>query len=174
MPLPKTILVPTDFGEPSEAALDYAIDLARANGGQIVLLHAYEMPVIGMPDGALLAAGDIVSRMADGAEIGLDRQLASRGAAGVPLRKMLKQGPPHAMINEAVEEVGADLVVVGTHGRRGLPRVLLGSVAEKVVRTAKVPVLTVHAGDAARPKSADPVWQASPESNGVSHPPSHR
>src|SRR6187200_2934452 len=63
MSRPKVILVPTDFGEPSEAALDYAIDLAKALGSEVVLMHAYEIPVVGFPDGAIVATADLTARI---------------------------------------------------------------------------------------------------------------
>jgi nucleotide-binding universal stress UspA family protein len=149
MKMPTMILVPTDFGEPSEAALDYALELARVLGAEIALMHAYELPMIGMPDGTIIATADMANRILEGAKLGLDRQLASRQTAGVPVRAIIKQGDARQAVNETAEEVKAGLIVMGTHGRRGLPRALIGSVAEKVVRTAKVPVLTVHAGEAA-------------------------
>lgn len=147
MALPKTILVPTDFGDPSEAALDYAIDLARVSGAEIVLMHAYEIPVVGFPDGALVATAQLGTQLLEGAQVGLDRQAKSRASSGVPIRGLIKQGDPFHMVNEAAEQIGAGMIVMGTHGRTGLPRALLGSVAEKVVRTARVPVLTLHADD---------------------------
>lgn len=149
MTLPKTILVPTDFGEPSEAALDYAIDFAKAVGAQIVLLHTYDVPTIGFPDGVISATGDLTPQILEGAKVGLDRQLARRAASGVTVRTLIKEGDAVAIINAVAVEVGADLIVMGTHGRTGLPRALIGSVAEKVVRTAHVPVLTMHAGEQA-------------------------
>ena len=147
MPLPKIILVPTDFGEPSEAALDYALDFARAFGAEIVLMHAYEIPMISFPDGAIVATADLTTRVLEGARIGLERQAASRQDSGVILRTLVKQDDPYHAVNETAAEVHADLIVMGTHGRTGIPRALIGSVAEKVVRTAKVPVLTIHAGE---------------------------
>jgi nucleotide-binding universal stress UspA family protein len=150
MPHPKTILVPTDFGEPSEAALDTAIDYAKAFGSEIVLMHAFEIPVVGFPDGAMMATAELTTRILEGAQAGLDRQIQERAGCGVPMRGVIKQGDPYRMVNEAAEEVGAGLIALGTHGRKGLSRALLGSVAEKVVRTAHVPVLTVHPGVVAR------------------------
>lgn len=147
MTLPKIILVPTDFGAPSEAAIDAAVDYARVFGAQVVLMHAYEIPIMGFPDGALVATAELTTRILEGAQAGLDRQVASRSSSGVPVRGMIKQGDPWHMVNEAADEVGANLIVMGTHGRTGIPRALIGSVAEKVVRTAKVPVLTVHVGE---------------------------
>jgi nucleotide-binding universal stress UspA family protein len=146
MPVPKTILVPTDFGEPSESALDYAIDFARVFGSDIVLLHAYEIPIMGFPDGALVATAELTTSITESARIGLERQMKTREGSGVAMRAIVKQASPVDAVNEVADETHAELVVMGTHGRRGLPRALLGSVAEKVVRACKVPVLTVHAG----------------------------
>ena len=160
MPLPKTILVPTDFGEPSEAALTYALDFAKAVGAEIVLLHAYEIPVVGFPDGVLTATGDLTPQILEGARIGLDRQLAGRVDAGVTIRPIVRQGEAFALVNEVAKEIGADLIVMGTHGRTGIPRALLGSVAEKVVRTASVPVLTIHAGEEEAPTTRNPARES--------------
>jgi len=159
--LPKTILVPTDFGEVSDAAIDLAIDYARAFGGEVVLLHAYDMPIIGFPDGALVATADIATRILESAQTGLERQITSRDNRGVTVRGILKQGETYEMINEAAEELGAGLIVMGTHGRRGIARALIGSVTEKIVRTAKVPVMTVHVGDAAHVATVAAVAPAS-------------
>jgi len=144
MSLPKTILVPTDFGETSEHAVQYALELARALGSEIVLLHAFEIPAVGFPDGALVATAEMTNRVLEGAQVGLDRQVSQYEGEGVEISTVIKQGDAWRSINAAAEELGADLIVMGTHGRRALPRALLGSVAEKVVRTARCPVLTVH------------------------------
>ena len=156
MSLPKIILVPTDFGEPSEAALDTAIEYAKVFGSEIVLMHAYEIPIVGFPDGAVVATAELTSRLLEGAQAGLDRQIQSRQGYGVTIRGVIKQGDAYRMVNEAAEEVGAGLIALGTHGRKGLSRALIGSVAEKVVRTARVPVLTVHSGDVVKPEIGRP------------------
>lgn len=145
--LPKTILVPTDFSEGSDAAVSYAVELARALGAELVLLHTYEIPMVGFPDGTLVATAELTTRVLNGAQKGLDDAKARLAASGVPIRALVKQGDTWRTILDTADELGAGLVVMGTHGRRGLPRALLGSVAEKVVRSAKCPVLTVHAGD---------------------------
>ena len=147
MTLPKTILVPTDFGEGSDHALAYAVDLAKALRAELVVMHAYEIPMIGFPDGALVATPEIATRVANGAQVGLEKALAAHAGSGVAIRSLLKQGPTWQTINETAAEIGAGMIVMGTHGRHGLPRALLGSIAEKLVRTATVPVLTVHLKD---------------------------
>lgn len=147
MPLPKTILVPTDFSEASNAALEVALDLAAELGASIVLLHSFEIPMLGVPDGGLVLTPDVTSRVLEGAKSGLDREVGRYTTRGVPLRSVVDQAEPWRSIVTKAEELGVDLIVMGTHGRRGLPRALLGSVAEKVVRTSPVPVMTVHPSD---------------------------
>jgi nucleotide-binding universal stress UspA family protein len=147
MSLPKTIMVPTDFGDASEAAIEYAIDLAKVLGAEVVLMHSFEIPAVGFPDGALIATAEMTNRVLEGAQIGLERQVSSYEDRGVRRRTVIKQGDAWRTVIATAEELGADLIVMGTHGRKGLPRALLGSVAEMVVRTAHVPVLTVHAGE---------------------------
>lgn len=145
MNLPKTILVATDFGETSDCAIDYAISLAKPLGAQIVLAHTYEIPLVGFPDGAVVATAELTEQVLRGARSALDAQVERKRDGGVPIRGMLKDGDPADAVIESAKEVLADLIIVGTHGRTGLPRVLLGSVAEKIVRRSPVPVLTVHA-----------------------------
>lgn len=147
MKLPSVILVPTDFGEAATRAVDYAVELARPLGADIVLLHTFELPLIGFPDGAMVATAELTSRIVAAAQEALDKEVASRKDAGVPIRAVLRQGDAWQMVLASAKEAGANLIVMGTHGRRGLPRALIGSVAEKVVRTAPVPVLIVHAHD---------------------------
>jgi nucleotide-binding universal stress UspA family protein len=139
------ILVPHDFGEGSDAALTYALEVARALRCEIVLMHAYDLPMMGFPDGALVGSADLSSKLLEGVSAGVERTLAAISGSGVPARSIVRQGDSWRAIVEVADEIGARMIVMGTHGRRGLPRALLGSVAEKVVRTAHCPVLTVHA-----------------------------
>ena len=149
MTLPTTILVPTDFGEGSDAALSYAVELAKVIGAELVVLHTYEIPVVGFPDGTLVATAELTSRILESAKEGLDAAAKKLAPTGVRVRTLVKQGDTWRTILEVADEVSAGLIVMGTHGRRGLPRALLGSVAEKVVRTASCPVLTVRAAASA-------------------------
>lgn len=151
--LPKTILVPVDFGAASEFAVDYAVALAKPLGADVVVMHAYEIPVMGFPDGVVMATAELTSRVLEGAREGLTKTARRFEGSGVTLRTVVKQGDSWRAIVDAVEEVKANLIVMGTHGRRGLPRALLGSVAEKVVRMAPCPVLTVHEPDKETPAS---------------------
>lgn len=140
----RRILVPTDFTETSERALDWAINLAAAVGAPLTVMHAYEIPVVGFPDGALIPTADVAARITEAATKGLDSLVEARRGRGVPIEGVLCQGVPWEEINSTAERLDADLIVIGTHGRRGLARALLGSVAENVIRTSSRPVLTIH------------------------------
>lgn len=147
MALPKKILVPTDFGTGSDHALAYAVELAKAIGAEVAVMHAYEIPMIGFPDGALVATPELATRLSEGAQTGLRKTTEPFVSSGVTITSVLKQGPTWRTIIDTATELGAGMIVMGTHGRHGLPRALLGSVAEKVVRSAHCPVLTVHSDD---------------------------
>lgn len=147
MNLPKIILVPTDFSVASEAALDHAIGLASKLGGKVYVLHAYQLPVVGFPDGVLVPTAEIASRVISWAQTELAACVAKRKASGVEILPILKQADPREAALAVAEEISADLIVMGTHGRRGIARALIGSVAESVVRTSAVPVMTVHAAE---------------------------
>jgi nucleotide-binding universal stress UspA family protein len=150
MRTPQVILVPTDFGRAAEAALDYAIALATPLRARVVLLHAFEIPSLGFPDAAFGATAELGRRILEGARAGLDDLLSARKDAPVAIHACIEQDEPCRAIANVARREEADLVVMGTHGRSGLPRALLGSVAETVVRTSTIPVLTVHAPGEAR------------------------
>jgi len=141
---PKSILVPTDFSDPADGALRYALALAGKIGASITLLHAYDIPIVGFPDGALVASADLAGRISTAAQEALDAAVAKYSGEGVEIHPILKTGDAREVIPAIAESVDADLIVMGTHGRRGLSRALLGSVTETVMRTATRPVLTVR------------------------------
>ncbi|HEY8505975.1 MAG TPA: universal stress protein [Gemmataceae bacterium] len=133
----RTILYPTDFSEPARAAFDLACSLARDHGARLVVLHVYPPP---------RAHGDIIDfRAPDGPVESLRAQLheVRPPEPGPEVEYRLEEGDPAAVILRVAAERGCDLIVMGTHGRTGLWRVLLGSVAERVLRDAPCPVLTV-------------------------------
>ncbi len=144
MQIPKRILVATDFSDASEVALDYAIGLAKPLGAKITILHAYELPIYGFPDGALIATAEMAVTIMNGAQAGVQAMCKKREGCGVELSQVVRQGVAWEEVHRVADEVGADLIVVGTHGRKGLSHALLGSVAEKIIRTATRPVLTLH------------------------------
>ena len=140
----RRILVPTDFSETSERALDYAIELAEKMNASVTVMHAYEIPIVGFPDGALVATADVASRIADVSRAALEATAKKRAGRVVKLDTLLRDGVAYEEIRTVADEIDADLIVIGTHGRRGIARALLGSVAENVIRTTQRPVLTIH------------------------------
>jgi nucleotide-binding universal stress UspA family protein len=143
----KKILSPVDFSETSEHALRYSIDLASRLGSEVEVLHVYQLPTYALPDGAILARPDFVASLTDELQKQLDELLRRYSGHGVELKGRIVEGMPYAEVNRIAEEEGADMVVMGTHGRTGVKHLLLGSVAERVVRTSKIPVLTVRKPD---------------------------
>ena len=143
------ILVPHDFSETAEKAFDFALDLADKLGARLTVLHAYEIPTYAFPEGPVLTV-EMMAQIERAAATALDGILsrASRRSPGVKVTTELRQGAAWREIDQAAVDLKADLIVLGTHGRRGIARALLGSVAEKIVRTAACPVLTVRGGDA--------------------------
>lgn len=148
----KHILVPTDFGDPAKKALDLATTLATKFESRLTLLHAYTLPPEAYSEG-LLWPTDELSRVA---KVELDRALRNAKERYVTTDAVLAFGEPWEQILETAQKCGADLIVMGTHGRRGLSRLLLGSVAEKVVRLSPVPVLTVSSEEGRKAKEARP------------------
>ncbi len=140
----KRFLVGVDFEPPSLAALDWAIDLASQVGATITVLHTYEIPVVGIPDGAFIASAEYASKLMTAADVALAAAIGPRQGRGVELNRLMRQGVAWETIHEAADEVDADLIVVGTHGRKGISHALLGSVAEKTIRTARRPVVVVR------------------------------
>jgi nucleotide-binding universal stress UspA family protein len=138
----KHILVPSDFGEPAEHALEIASELAAKFGSKVSVLHVYQV-FLPMPywDGFAWPVEEIALR----ARTMLDAYLAKAKQRHPGCEGILRPGVASDQIVTVAGESGVDLVVMGTHGRRGVPRLVLGSTAERVVRTSPVPVLTVSA-----------------------------
>ena len=149
----KTILVAVDFSDSSEAALAYAVELAKPLGARLVVMHSYELPVYGFPDGARVASVEVATRIMQGAQTGLDG-MVERYKGVAQLDTIVRQGTPWEEVRAVAEEVDAEMIVIGTHGRKGIARALLGSVAEKILRTSTRPVLAIHAHDTKSGKHA--------------------
>lgn len=141
---PTNILVPTDFSAQAEQALDYACTLASKLGATVHLVSVIGIPAMGVPELGAAMAASVIDDMVKDNQKGLDALADSRRAKATIGQVLLRTGDARDVIPNVAEEIGADLIVMGTHGRRGLSRALLGSVAEYVVRTSHVPVLTVR------------------------------
>jgi universal stress protein A len=137
----KRILVPTDFSSTSEAALSYGIALTRAFNAKLVLLHVPEHP--GAAAEAEYPIG-IYETMQNAANQRLGDLLSREEITELKPEYVMRIGHPADEIVKFAESHAIDLIVMGTHGREGVARVLVGSVAETVVRRATCPVLTIH------------------------------
>jgi nucleotide-binding universal stress UspA family protein len=135
----KHVLAPIDFGQPAQAALDLALSMASSSAAKLTLFHAYAIlvPIYSEAAWVPTAALEREGRQA------LDEALSKTKKLYANTDAILGCGDPAQEIVMAAMKLGVDLIVMGTHGRQGLSRVLLGSVAEKVVRLSPVPVLTV-------------------------------
>jgi len=137
----RTILHPTDFSDNAAYALQLACSLARDHGARLIVLHAHRPPVM------VLGGTEAIPPLPVEEEIEeLEAQLKALNLpmSGITVERKLIQGEPVTTIVEFAQRVPCDLIVMGTHGRRGLRHLLLGSVAEQVVRKAPCPVLTVR------------------------------
>jgi nucleotide-binding universal stress UspA family protein len=141
----KRICCPIDFSDASRAALEVAADLARRNAGTLQLLHAYPIPGYTFPDGSVIASPVMMQELAEGAQRHLDEWRAEALKLGAPAVEVATAiGEPAREIVAFAAQQEVDLLVLGTHGRTGLEHALMGSVAERVVRKARCPVLTVR------------------------------
>ena len=152
----KRILVPIDFSDCSRAAFEQALAMAKHLGLEIELLHVFNLPaiagagevLIALPDGPYQSA---LAWMKQQSEEAMEKFVAEFDTGLVPIATRVEPGRPEETILAAAHEDRFDLIVMGTHGRSGLSHLVLGSVAERVVRLAHCPVLTVKAS---RPRAS--------------------
>lgn len=141
----KRILVATDFSACADAALGAATSLARTMGSALTIVHVQSpLPAYAFAEGAAPDLARLEDEQRRWAEDRLERQAETARASGVSVSTALRVGMPADEVVQAARDTGTDLIVVGTHGRTGLNRLLIGSVAERIVRTAPCPVLTMR------------------------------
>ena len=139
------ILLPTDFSNYSATATKYACELATKFDAELHLLHTLEHHLASTPAfGMGLALPSYVNESKAAAEKSLGRVLDPKWSAGRTVIQSVVEGSPKVEIIRYARKQNIDLIVLATHGRTGLPHVIMGSVAETVVRTAPCPVLTVR------------------------------
>lgn len=140
-----TFLCPVDFSAASDGALRYAVALAARAGASIHLVHTWQLSAYASPTSELA--------LAFRADLERDLEaLAQRySGSGVVIHRHLRLGVPYQEIAAAASELDADMIIMGTTGKTGIEHFLLGSVAERVVRTATVPVLTVKHDPSKKP-----------------------
>jgi nucleotide-binding universal stress UspA family protein len=158
----KRIVCPLDFSEGSDAALATAAELALRLDAELDLIHVYDLPSLpsrGLPSGA---RATYIASILEHAQAALETSRARMAKRGVRVVTHLLEGERAQSIVSHADKVHAALLVFGTHGRTGFQHFMLGSVAERVVRTATVPVITVRLPpESAHTREDAPVEQAS-------------
>jgi universal stress protein A len=145
MTAPKRILVPLDFTEPSMRALAYAKTLGETFSASLELLHIVPNPYVADPSGLYTPLPqEFLDDFEREARMRLEGALTHEERKTFSVRNIVKIGDPLLEIVEYARRAPVDLIVMGTHGRTGVSHLFLGSVAERVVRTAPCPVLTVR------------------------------
>ena len=143
--LPKRILVATDFSRVSDLALQYAVEIARRLRASIHILHIIDTSRLsGSPDGFVIGLAELEVKMTQNAERRLSKLQLEPAQRAVATTTQVATGTAAQRIVEQAGRRGSDLIVMGTHGRRGVSHLLNGSVAEREVRSAPCPVLTVR------------------------------
>jgi nucleotide-binding universal stress UspA family protein len=137
------ILVATDFSDGSRRALEYALCIAEKFGSELTLVHSWETPNYSYATDLYLPV-EMLASIEKAAVARLEQVTTELKSRFPGVKAQLRSGSPWEQVLGAATDMKADLIVMGTHGRRGLERALLGSVAEKVVRMSRIPVLTVH------------------------------
>ena len=149
------ILVATDFSETAALSLERAIELAASHRSEIALVHVMQpdLPPLAAPE-MIVVPPNFEDMLREACDEGLARAASIVREAGVRASTHLKQGRAAKEITSCADSIAADLIMLGTRGNTGFKRLLLGSVAEEVVRTSNQPVLTVHPSD---DRSIEPV-----------------
>jgi len=141
----KTILFPTDFSQGARAAMDHAISLARDYNARLILLYVIQdISIAEWYIPSSLSVADLVEDMQKSAWKEMDKWAEEVSTKVKDVEKMVVRGVPFAEIIKTARDKNADMIVIGTHGRTGIDHILFGSTAEKVVRKAACPVLTVR------------------------------
>lgn len=141
----QTIMLATDFSDVSERAFEHAIGLCTSFGARLYIVHAYTLPAYIAPiEGSFVAPPEYATALSDRLQQQLTalRERARAKIAQADTKLVL--GVAYAEVPRLAEELGADLIIVGTHGRTGLRHAFIGSVAERIVRLASCPVLCVR------------------------------
>lgn len=135
----KEILVPVDFTEGTEKALSYAVPFAQQSNATLTLLHVMETPYLAVAEMGVIVDYDNQAEIAKELET-----LRARFAGKVRCQTLMRKGVVESEIINVAKELGSDLIILSTHGRTGLDRLLMGSTVEKVVRRAGCPILVVR------------------------------
>ncbi|HAS53465.1 MAG: hypothetical protein A2X56_02480 [Nitrospirae bacterium GWC2_57_13] len=141
----KTILFPTDFSQGARAAMDYAVSMAKDCQAKLILLYVIQdISIAEWYIPSSLSAADLVEDMQRSATKEMEKWLAEAQKQVKDVESLVLRGVPFVEIIKTASDQKADMIVIGTHGRTGIDHMLFGSTAEKVVRKAPCPVLTVR------------------------------
>jgi universal stress protein A len=142
----RRILAPTDFDVCSSPTTRYAVELAEKFGSELILLHIVQDLALAMPDAVMPTPvpAPMLTELIDAAKTSLENLVKSENLMRLNPRLEVRVGSPAAEIVAVAKELKVDLLCIGTHGRGGLAHLLLGSVAEKIIRHAPCPVLTIR------------------------------
>jgi nucleotide-binding universal stress UspA family protein len=140
----RKILCPTDFSDTSRVALEAAVSLAKKLGATVTLLHVYQAPGVALPDGIALGGAEEMTTIANQVDLSMKAWQVEAQALGMAVGVETAIGPTAPEIDRIAGEGRYDLIVMGTHGRTGLAKALLGSTTAKVVQKAPCAVLTVR------------------------------
>ena len=143
---PKKILFPTDFSETSEEAAKYAVSYGKEFGAKVYVLHIVNERIIseGLNLPRLVSVADLEEEMTKEAKKRLQVLIPKEEAEGLDMETVIVRGEPFLEIIRFAKEKDIDLIIIGTHGRSGFEHIIFGSTAEKVVRKAPCPVLSVR------------------------------
>jgi nucleotide-binding universal stress UspA family protein len=149
----KQILVPTDFSENARRAMSYAIQLAKQCSAKLHLLHTPVIPTYLLMDLSYSPGPEAVTRILNDSQEALDEQAKVIADAGVEHFAVIREGTIHEVIRDYAKEHAVDLVVMGTHGRTGVSKLMYGSVTERVLKTVHTPIVVVPAAGGKIPSS---------------------
>lgn len=141
----KTILFPTDFSQGARAAMEYAVSMAKDCQARLILLYVIQdISIAEWYIPSSLSAADLIEDMQKSATKEMEKWVAEAKQQVKEVDSLVLRGVPFVEIIETAKNKDADMIVIGTHGRTGIDHMLFGSTAEKVVRKAPCPVLTVR------------------------------
>ncbi|MBW1876216.1 MAG: universal stress protein [Deltaproteobacteria bacterium] len=149
----KQILVPTDFSENAQHAVSYAVEFAKQFSAKIHLLHTPVIPTYLLMDLSYSPGPEAVTRILNESQDALDEQAKVIADAGVEHFAVIREGTVHEVIRDYAKEHDVDLVVVGTHGRTGVSKLMYGSVTERVIKTVHTPIIVVPPEGGVMPSS---------------------
>ena len=140
----KRLLVAIDLAAGADVVMKTAIELGRALQAELHIVHVHKIHAGNLLEGGMADAGLLAAQEIADLELQLERFTAQFAESGINITTDVYSGEPYLEINQAVDKTGADMIVMGTHGRTGVAHLVLGSVAENVLRHARVPVISIR------------------------------